>query len=40
MYKLSEIIEAWKAAYGEDIITEYPGFLQRLIEQESEKESE
>ena len=40
MYKLSEIIDAWTAVYGEDMRTEYPGFIQRLTEEESEKESE
>ena len=32
-YKLSEILAAWEAAYGEDMATEYPGFVQRLQEE-------
>ncbi len=30
MYTLKEIIEAWAAAYGEDMPEEYPGFIQIL----------
>ena len=29
-YSISQILEAWQAAYGEDMMTEYPGFIQRL----------
>ena len=29
-YTLAQILEAWEAAYGEDMHTEYPGFIQRL----------
>ena len=39
-YNLAEILAAWEAAFGEDMMTEYPGFIQRLTEEQSEKESE
>ena len=39
-YTIAQILEAWEAAFGEDMMTEYPGFIQRLTEEESEKESE
>tara|TARA_R100000963_G_scaffold31138_1_gene22475 strand:- start:404 stop:586 length:183 start_codon:yes stop_codon:yes gene_type:complete len=39
-YSISQIIDAWAAAYGEDMMTEYPGFIQHLTEEQSEKESE
>ena len=29
-YTLAQILEAWDAAYGEDMHEEYPGFIQRL----------
>ena len=29
-YTLAQILEAWAAAYGEDMDQEYPGFIQRL----------
>ena len=32
-YTLAEILEAWAAAYGEDMNQEYPGFIQRLSEE-------
>ena len=38
-YNLAEILAAWEAAYGEDMMTEYPGFIQRLTE-EKKKENE
>ena len=38
-YNLTEILAAWEAAYGEDMTTEYPGFIQRLTEEEK-KENE
>ena len=38
-YNLAEILAAWEAAYGEDMTTEYPGFIQRLTEEEK-KENE
>ena len=40
MYKLSEIIDAWAAAYGEDMMTEYPGFIQRLSEETASQASD
>jgi len=33
MYTLAQILEAWTAAYGEDMQEEYPGFIQRLSEE-------
>ena len=38
-YNLAQILEAWEAAYGEDMMIEYPGFIQRLTE-EDKKEDE
>ena len=38
MYKLSEIIDAWTAVYDEDMMTEYPGFIQRLTEEEKKED--
>ena len=32
-YTLAQILEAWDAAYGEDMHEEYPGFIQRLSEE-------
>ena len=32
-YTLAQILEAWSAAYGEDMHEEYPGFIQRLSEE-------
>ena len=32
-YNLAQILEAWEAAYGEDMQAEYPGFIQRLSEE-------
>tara|TARA_R100001510_G_C7608440_1_gene172756 strand:- start:160 stop:450 length:291 start_codon:yes stop_codon:yes gene_type:complete len=32
-YTVAQIITAWDAAYGEDISVEYPGFIQRLTEE-------
>ena len=32
-YTLAQILEAWTAAYGEDMQEEYPGFIQRLSEE-------
>ena len=31
-YTITEIISVWAAVYGEDMMTEYPGFIQRLSE--------
>ncbi len=36
-YNLAEILAAWEAAYGEDMMTEYPGFIQRLTEEQEPK---
>ena len=35
-YTLAQILEAWAAAYGEDMNQEYPGFIQRLSEEVKE----
>tara|TARA_R100000808_G_scaffold15460_1_gene35748 strand:+ start:68 stop:202 length:135 start_codon:yes stop_codon:yes gene_type:complete len=35
-YTLAQILEAWAAAYGEDMTQEYPGFIQRLPEEVKE----
>ena len=35
-YTLAEIIEAWAAAYGEDMNEEYPGFIQKLSKEKNE----
>mgnify|MGYP003131665529 CR=1 FL=1 len=32
-YTIAQILEAWEAAYGEDMTQEYPGFIQRLSEE-------
>ena len=40
MYKLSEIIDAWEAVYGEDMMMEYPGFIQRLSEENASQASD
>ena len=32
-YTLAQILEAWTAAYGEDMEEEYPGFIQSLQEE-------
>ena len=29
-YTLKQILEAWTAAYGEDMLEEYPGFIKAL----------
>jgi len=36
-YTLAQILEAWAAAYGEDMDQEYPGFIERLSEETDEK---
>ena len=38
-YTLAQILDAWDAAYGEDMHEEYPGFIQRLSE-ETDKETD
>ena len=39
-YNLAQILEAWEAAYGEDMMIEYPGFIQRLSEENSSQASD
>ena len=34
-YTIAQILEAWEAAFGEDMMTEYPGFIQRLTEEQA-----
>jgi len=34
-FSLGQILEAWGDSYGENIVLEYPGFIQKLIENES-----
>ena len=36
-YTLAQILAAWAAAYGEDMDEEYPGFIQRLSEENGTK---
>ena len=36
-YTLAQILAAWDAAYGEDMNEEYPGFIQRLYEENKNK---
>ena len=36
-YTIAQILAAWEAAYGEDMTTEYPGFMQRLTEEDEQK---
>ena len=36
-YNLAEILAAWEAAFGEDMMMEYPGFIQRLTEEQEPK---
>jgi len=38
-YNLAQIISAWAAAYGEDMHEEYPGFIQRLSEENAPQAS-
>ena len=35
---LAQILDAWEAAYGEDMMIEYPGFIQRLTEEEKKED--
>jgi|TARA_B100000900_G_C20246902_1_gene580291 hypothetical protein len=35
-YTIAQILAAWEAAYGEDMNKEYPGFIQRLSEENNE----
>ena len=38
-YTIAQIQAAWEAAFGEDIIMEYPGFIQRLTEENASQAS-
>ena len=38
-YDLAQILAAWEAAFGEDMMTEYPGFIQRLSEENAPQAS-
>ena len=37
-YTLAQILAAWTAAYGEDMNEEYPGFIQRLSEEDGQNQ--
>tara|TARA_B100000519_G_C13941991_1_gene296565 strand:+ start:390 stop:563 length:174 start_codon:yes stop_codon:yes gene_type:complete len=39
-YTIAQILDAWEAAYGEDMMTEYPGFIQRLSEENASQTSD
>ena len=39
-YNLAQILEAWEGAYGEDMTIEYPGFIQRLSEENASQASD
>lgn len=39
-YTIAQILEAWEAAYGEDMTQEYPGFIQRLSEENTSQASD
>ena len=39
-YNLAQILDAWEAAYGEDMMIEYPGFIQRLTEEEKKEDEQ
>ena len=32
-FSLAQILQAWMAAYGENMQTEYPGFIKKLSEE-------
>ena len=38
-YTIAQILDAWDAAYGEDMMIEYPGFIQRLSEENASQAS-
>ena len=38
-YTIAQILAAWDAAFGEDMMTEYPGFIQRLSEVNAPQDS-
>ena len=40
IYKMSEILDAWESAYGEDMFIEYSGFIQKLTEDKSKEKWE
>jgi len=39
-YTIAQILAAWNAAFGEDMMTEYPGFIQRLSEENAPQASD
>ncbi len=39
-YTIAQILDAWDAAYGEDMQQEYPGFIQRLSEENASQASD
>ena len=39
-YTIAQILEACEAAYGEDRTQEYPGFIQRLSEENTSQASD
>jgi hypothetical protein len=39
-YTIAQILDAWEAAYGEDMTQEYPGFIQRLSEENASQASD
>ncbi len=39
-YTIAQILAAWDAAFGEDMMTEYPGFIQRLSEENASHTSD
>ena len=38
-YTLAQILDAWTAAYGEDMQEEYQGFIQRLSEEKKNEKN-
>ena len=36
-YTIAQVLAAWEAADGEDMTAEYPGFIQRLTEEDEQK---
>ena len=39
-YTIAQILAAWDAAFGENMMTEYPGFIQRLSEENAPQASD
>ena len=39
-YSIAQILAAWEAAYGENMMIEYPGFIQRLSEENASQASD